>query len=236
MDRTQLKEALEKARLVVASHGMAAHMPSYFKTALMTPVNDSTERLTYEFYLKPDISSYSSNNYSCALNVWYFSDSNVERNGGIYRDYTAKVLIRLGSADITLSELSARENMVSLLAMLAQMVKDTIPPKITATVMTPDVLKEKRQTEHEQKISEQIFRIVGKDALKNLRKGGKSRVSRLPEKYSEVFGTMPEVGRYRFEQVRRVNRRGSVIDRAGYVFFVSKSYDESHVLRAHRVS
>lgn len=236
MDRTQIKEALEKARLVIASHGMVAHMPTYFKSSLMNPVTDSTDRLSYEFYLDPRKSAYSSDNYNCALNVFYSSAGDVERGGGIYSDNKLKVTIRIGSAEVYTNQLTARENMVASLAMLAQMIEATLPDAITTTVMTPEALKEKRQIAHEQTVAEKIFGIIGKDAVKNLRTGGKSRLIRIPEKYAETWGAMPEPGRYRFDQVRYVNRRGHVKDRAGYIFVVSKGYDDSYNLRSTRVS
>lgn len=236
MDRTQLKEALEKARLVIASHGMIAHMPSYYKSALMTPVANTSDRLSYEFYLDPNKSGYAADNYNCALNVYYQSSSDIERDGGIYRDFTSKISIRLGSSEITVDALSARENMIASLAMLAQVVEATIPKMITVTVMTPEDLKEKKRLEYEQKTARRIFDVVGKNSTKNLRTGGKPRISRIPEKYAEEYGSMPEVGRYRFDQIRRVDRSGRIVDRAGYLFVVSKMYDDSYVLRAARTS
>lgn len=236
MNRTQIKEALEKARLVIASHGMVAHMPTYFKSSLMNPVSDYADSLSYEFYLDPNKSGYASDNYSCALNVFYRSAADVERDGGIYRDSKLRVTIRIGSADVTVHQLTARENMVASLGMLAQMIEATIPKTLTTTVMTPEALKEKRQIEHEQKVAAKIFEIIGKDAVKNLRTGGKSRLIRIPEKYAETWGAMPEPGRYRFDQVRYTNRRGQIKDRAGYVFVVSKGYDDSYNLRSTRVS
>lgn len=236
MNRTQIKEALEKARLVIASHGMVAHMPSYFKSSLMNPVSDSTDRLSYEFYLDPNKSGYSSDNYNCALNILYYSASDVERDGGIYRDSKLRVTIRIGSAEVYVQQLTARENMVASLAMLAQMIEATLPQSITTTVVSPEALKERRQLEHEQNIAEKIFRITGKDAVNNLRTGGKSRLIRIPEKYAEIHGAMPDPGRYRFDQVRYINRRGQIKDRAGYVFVVSKGYDDSYNLRSTRVS
>jgi len=160
----------------------------------------------------------------------------MSRDGGIYRDSKLRVTIRIGSADVSVRELTVRENMVASLGMLAQMIEATIPKSLTTTVLTPEALKEKRQIAHEQNVAEKIFRIIGKDSVKNLRTGGKSRLSPLPEKYAETFGEMPEPGHYRFDQVRYVNRRGHVKDRAGYIFIVSKGYEDSYNLRATRVS
>lgn len=236
MDRTPIKEALQKAQLIIAAHGMVSYMPNYVKSSLSNPVGDQTDRLNYEFYIDPNKPGYSAGNYNCALSVHYSSLQEEERDGGIYRDYKACVMIRVGSADLYLSQLARRENMISSLAMLASIVEASIPKNITLTVMSPEVLKEKKQQAHEQKISEQIYNIIGKESIKNLRTGGRSKCTRISEKYSEVYGSMPDVGRYRFSQIRAVDRRGRAKVQACFVFIVDKMRDDSYSLKAYRTS
>ena len=236
MDKTPLKEALEKAQLIVASHGMTNYMPKYSKSSLTNIVGD-VDRLTFDFQLYPEKSSYDSNNFSCSLCIAYNYQRDEEREGGIYRDYAARVSIRLGSIDATLKTIAVRENMISTLTMLIEMIEAVIPPRITVTVMSPEDLKSKRQREHEQKIASQVFDTLGKDSVKNLRVNGKPKITRITEKYVEYYGSMPEPGRYRFNQIRYVNRRGVVKDQATFMFEVIKSYDgSSHMLKAWRLS
>lgn len=236
MDRIPLKEALEKARLVVASHGMVNYMPQYSKNSLSNSA-DGIDRLTYEFLLYPNKSSYNNDNFSCTLCIAYNCEREEERDGGIYQDYNSRVSIRMGNGDMTLSGIKIRENMIASLTMLMEMIETIIPKRLTITVMSPDDLREKRQREHEQSIASQIFDVVGKDAVKNLRVNGKPRTTRLPDKYAEINGTMPDVGRYRFNQIRYRNRHGHITDRAGFIFSISKSYDGSYtMLKIWRVS
>jgi hypothetical protein len=236
MDRTPIKEALEKARLIIASHGMISHMPSYIKSSLANPLNHLIEKISYEFYLDPLQPGYSMNNYNCALNVCYIPNNDEERDGGIYKDFNVRVSIRIGSADLRLQEILARENMISSLTLLGSMIESSIPKKITLMVMSPEDLKEKRKRTFEQQVAEQIFTVLGKESVRNLRKGGKPRHSRIPEKYSEVYGSMPEPGRYRYSQIRAHDRHGHVKNRVEFVFIVNKSFNDFYTLKAYRVA
>ncbi|MBM3194144.1 MAG: hypothetical protein FJZ60_00085 [Chlamydiae bacterium] len=231
MDRSPIREALEKAKLIISSHGMVRHMPSYVKSSLANLVADSAERVSYEFYLYPKKTGYSPGNYNCALSVWYSSGQDVEREGGVYRDYAPLVMVRIGSAELSYAELQLRENMISSLAMLAELLETALPQKITLTVMTPEVLKQKKQSEHEQLVASQIFDVVGKESVSNLRKGGRPKLTRIPDRYSEVYRSMPEPGHYRFSHARRYDRYGHVKDRAEFVFVVV----DPRTLKAYRV-
>lgn len=236
MDRTPLKEALKKAQLIVAAHGMVRYMPQYSKNSLSNLVDDA-DRLTYEFLLHPQKSSYNNDNFSCTLCIVYNCERDDEREGGIYRDYNRRVSIRTGTSDMTLAGIKIRENMIASLTMLVEMIETVIPQRLTVTVMSPEDLREKRQREHEQSIASKIFNVVGKDAVKNLRVEGRPRITRLPDNYAEVNGSMPDIGRYRFEQIRYVNRHGQIKDRAGFIFSVNKSHDGSYtMLKIWRVS
>lgn len=229
MDRIPLKEALEKAQLVVASHGMMNYMPQYSKNSLSNSV-EGIDRLTYEYLLHPSKSSYNNDNFSCTLCIAYNCERDEERAGGIYRDYNSRVSIRMGTGDMTLAGIKIRENMIASLTMLMEMIEIAIPKRLTVTVMSPEDLREKRQREHEQTIASKIFSVVGKSAVKNLRVGGRPRTIRLPDNYAETNGSMPDVGRYRFDQIRYVNRHGQIKDRATFIFSVSKSYDGSYTM------
>lgn len=235
MERTKIKEALEKAQLIVASHGMVNYMPTHAKAALTQPINEYNDRISFDFFLNPKRAGYSSDNYTCSISVLYAYHSDVERDGGIYRDHTSRVSLRLGGGDVSLEQLEQRENMIQSLKMLMEMIAVSIPKSFVETVMTPDALKEKRQLQHEQTVASRIFDAVGKDAIKNLRTNGKPKVSLIPANYAETHGEMPEQGRYRFDHVKAVNRRGQVRDRAGFIFVVKKT-DERYILRAFRVS
>lgn len=235
MDLSGIKEALEKARLIVASHGMVNYMPQYARSSLTSYILDYQESVSFEFFLDPQKTGYSSDNFNCTLNVRYLYDKDVERDGGIYRDYRSRVSIRISSCDLTLEALTKRERMVESLKMLAEMVDSAVPKVIIGTIMSPEDLREKRQLAYEQKVAEQIFSILGKDCIRNVRTNGKPKTTVIPESFVNAYGTMPSPGRYRYDHVKYRTRSGNITDRAKYIFSVSKSYDESYVLRAFKV-
>jgi len=235
MDRSPVKDALEKSRLIISSHGMVNYMPDYAKNSLMNPINEASSGLTFDFCLYPKKSIYDSNNCNCSLVVNYSSSGDIERDNGIYRDYICSVFVRMSSSELTLQMLKKRENMIELLFMLIEMIESIIPKKLTLTVTTPEQLKENKKIHHEQIISEQIFSIAGKNSILNLRKGGKSKTTLLSQKYAEVYGSMPAPGKYRFKHIKNVNRKGKITDQADIVFVV-QSPDDRTIIKAYRVA
>lgn len=238
MDNASISEALERARIIISSHGMMAHMPSYYRSILAQSVGSlhGTTCLQYEFLLDPKKSSYNDENHSCVLIVRYDGDNTVERDGGVYRDLVLKVSIRNASSIVTTASAPARENMLNSMLMLCEMIESALPSELTLTVKSPEVLTEERKVAHEQLVSSRIEYAVGKESLKNLRVGGRPRVVRIPDSYAEMHGSMPEPGRYRYDQVRRSDRRGRVKDRAEFLFVVSTTLDGATLLKAFRTS
>ncbi len=232
MNLAGIKEALEKARLIVASHGMVNYMPQYARSLLTSYILDYQDSMSFEFFLDPQKTGYSSDNFTCTLNVRYSYDKDVERDGGVYRDYRSRVSLRISSCDLNMEALAKREQMVESLKMLVEMIESVVPKVIVGTVMTPEDLREKRQLAHEQKVAEQIFSVLGKDCIRNARTNGKPKTTVIPESFVNVYGMMPAPGRYRYDHVKYRTRSGNITDRAKYIFSVSKTYNESYVLRA----
>jgi len=233
MMEQKLNEVLERARLIISSHGMSNYMPSYAKSTLVHQLHESCDKISYDFMLDPKKSSYSNDNFICTLNVSYAYDCDIERDEGIYRDYMRRISIRIGGGDVSLQMLKNREDMIESIKMLMEMIEVSIPKKIVHTVMTPSALKAKRQKAYEQQISSQIFSIVGKDAVRNVRTGGRPKISVLSQKYAEVYGSMPQPGKYHFDYVKNRNRRGYVTDRASIIFIV-ENFNDSLILKAFR--
>lgn len=234
MDYTPITEALEKARLIISAHGLVKHMPDYSKKDLGQPVNTNHSALRYEFLLDPTISSYSSENYSATFSVNY-DGKQTERDGGIYYDLQLNTSVRLSAMELRSKNIVARENMISSLMMLCDMVELSLPKEITITVWTPEQLRDKRAREKEQIVARDIHHSIGKECIKNLRAGGKPKLTQIPHKYVERYGEMPPEGTYRYS-TSKYSRRGGEKDRKDYVFSVVKYDTETWYVRARRTA
>lgn len=235
MDKTPIKEALEKARLIIASHGMVSHMPGYSRDYLGRPVEDDTYSLQYDFLFDPTQPSYSGNNFSCSIVVSFSSTSEIERNGGIYRDYKSRVVVRANSVEMAPKMFRVRENMVASLLMLCEMIEGVLPKELTVTVFSPEEHAERKQLTKEQEIGRRIYNIIGSECVKNLRTGGRAKLTRIPNRYAEVWESMPELGQYRFHTARWSRRDGEK-DKKNYVFNVMKHDEDSYYISARRIA
>lgn len=228
-----INDALEKARAIVASHGLVKYMAGYTRNALAQPVNGATY-LRYDLFLDPDKPSYASDNCSAALAISY-EPNRERRDGGIYDDYTLKVSVRLNSMELRSEIAKARENMIASMLMLCDMVELVLPKKFTVTVMTAEEVVDQEVKSKEQDIARRIHRMIGKECVKNLRAGGRPKVTRIPNKYAETWGEMPKPGRYRYTDSAWSARRGSERNRKDYVFTVSQYDSEYWYVSARRV-
>lgn len=235
MDKTLIKEALEQARLIIASHGMVNHMPGYSRDFLGRPVDNDAYNLQYDFLLDKNRPSYSGDNFSCSLIVSYNSSGDVERDGGIYRDYKAKTVVRANSAEMTASMFRVRENMVASLLMLCEMIEGVLPKQITITVYSAEEQQARKKRAHEQEIAQRIYNILGNECVKNLRVGGRSKLTRIPSRYAENWESMPELGQYHFTNSRWSRRIGER-DRKDYVFAVMKHDEDSYYVSTRRIA
>jgi hypothetical protein len=232
-----LKEALQKAKLFVASHGLVNHMTAYSKSALGYELSNDETCLSFDYALDPNKSLYSSDNFCCTLNICYWSPRGpIERDGGVYSDYHLKITIRMNSFELTLEKINSRENMISSISMLAGMIESTIPKTITITVTTHEELCEKRQIAHEQFVASRLYEVIGKELVRNLRVGGNPKILRIPDKFVEIYGKMPDLGLYHYDQIRYRNRRGQIKARAGFILTVNKNSDDSYFIVAKRTS
>ena len=163
--------------------------------------------------------------------IGYTPGQDIVIDGGIYRDHKRRLHIRYGSGEANFSDFKMRENFVSSLLMLCEMIESLTPENITVTVETPEEGVKRLRREFEQKIGSQIYDVLTKDDFKNLRKGGKARLSRIPDSYVSYYGSLPEQGTYAYKHVARRNRRGQILEYVDYVFRVHPSSEE--IGRAH---
>jgi len=213
MDRTQLKQVLETVVAVVTSHGIMSNMSPWNRERI--PVNfDNSDGVGFDFNLDPTRSAWDSNNFSCSLKFTYVTDSPRNVDGGTYRDYRRRISFGTSGTDVDLSLMKTRENLMNSLIMVAEMLESLTPQRITLTVESPEEAASRRQKEHEQVVGGQIFAELEKSSLRNLRKGGKPRLVRFEK------STGQPVGSYRYEHVRRYNRRGYAVDKVNYRFIV----------------
>ena len=235
MDRTEIVKALKIARTVVVAHGLANHVPERFKGGLTAEINDYSDFSQYEFYLYPKQSIWDSNNYSCALVIGYTPGQDIVIDGGIYRDHKRRLHIRYGSGEANLSDFKMRENFVSSLLMLCEMIESLTPESITVTVETPEEVIRRRRREYEQEIGNRIHGVLDKNDFKNLRRGGKARLVRIPDTYTSCYGSLPEQGTYAYRHAARRNRRGSVLEYVNYVFRVHPSSEGGSYVKISKV-
>lgn len=235
MDMTPLTNVLRSAKALVGSHGIMKYMRDYERRIFDREIDETTYSLRYEFCVDPQKSVYSSDNVSCSLNIYYDPGTDYDHEGGINRRFTRRVTMSYNSCEMTLSTLPVRENFIKALAMIAEMLETIMPPDIVIVVRTAEEVADRKALREEQQVAENVFREIGWDAIKGLRKGGRSRVVRLPSSYSEKHGAMPLSGAYRYEQVRRTTRRGHVREKANYLFKVFKTFTDEVNVKIFRV-
>lgn len=211
MDATPRREALRTAKAIIASHGMVAHMNKYNLDALSREVTDGSTGMRYDFSLDPSRSAWHESNPSVTLGVVYNADpkgAQLNSEGAMVLDNYLRIVVGTSSGDMDLETLKRREGMITMLAMLAEMLTTTLPQKITLTMETPAQVAERTQRQAEQIVGNQIYDNLGEAAFKGLRAGGSYRSFRLTSAYVSADGKYPEPGTYRFRHARRIDRKG----------------------------
>lgn len=236
MDTTPLKTALNTAKTLVGAHGFMNYMREYDRRRFDHEIDDSTHALRYEFCMDPNKSSYSPDNFSCALNISYDPGADYDHEGGINRRYARKITLSYGHCELTLKTLPSREDFIKALSMVAEMMETVLPNDIVLVVQTAEEVADCKAIRQEQQVADNVFHEIGWQSVKGLRKGGKPRVVRLANTYLEKHGSMPESGTYRYEQVRRSTRRGVVREKANYIFKVFKTFSNEVNVKIFRVA
>ena len=230
MDRSPLTNALRMAKDVISTHGIVQYMNENSKNwALNRPIEDPSDGIQFDFSLDPKKSPWDSYNCSFCLRVNYATDGiDREISGGVYRNYKRKVKINYSSAEVTTKNCKSRENLISSLLMLCEMLESLLPKDIQLTVFTEQEVLEKKKLFEEQKVSVDIFNSVGPSYIKNLRKGGKGKIARIPESYAQDHGSFPETGDYRFRYDHQYDRRGFPKKTNTYILKVTTQNNSSY--------
>jgi hypothetical protein len=219
MDAFPRIEALRTAKMLIASHGIVAHMNKYNQDVLARDVQDGTIGLRYDFHIDPLRNGWADANPSCSLNVVYVTDpkgSRIDETGAMVVDNFLRITVSASSGDMTLDVFRRREGMLSMLGMLCEMLQEVLPPKLSLIMETPQMVVDNARKAFEQQVGQQIFANLGPDAFKGLRRDGVGRSFRLTSAYSSPDGKYPETGTYRFRHVRVTDRRGHARDVAYY--------------------
>ena len=218
MDRSSITAALNVARGLVLSHGIANHMNAYSRKQASAEISESAGVVRFDFVLDPNKSMWGSDNPCCSIVVGYAADPKGARqheDGSVVMDHFRYVTCRAGTEDINLARFREREAMLNNLVMLGEMIESVLPPSLTILIMSSEDAKEKRRREGEQLVGSLIHESIGAHSLKGLRKGGSSRVFRL-----HMTASPPAEGRYEYTHIRRRNSRGQAVDKAKYVIRV----------------
>lgn len=235
MDYGHIKNALETARGIISAHGIINYMSDHSKNILAMPVSEGVTSLRFEFSLQPTQPSWAPSNSSCSLVIDYNGGKYYEVNGDTHRDFASKIRVTHSSGEITLAMLKARENMMSTVMLLLEMIDAVLPSKITVVTETAAQKAEAAHRELFRKIGGQIGTVLGHAALKGIRSGGKRRVKELSPDYIEKYGEMPADGAYPYRQVRRWNRRGDPTEAVQYTFFVRNTENNRTIVQIERV-
>lgn len=220
MDTAPRIEALRTAKMLIASHGLVAHMNKYNRDSLARDMQDDADGLRYDFHLDPTKTSWSDSNPSCSLLVRYTVDpkgNRIDETGAMVLDNTLRVAISASANDMDVETFRRRESMLTMLGMLCDMLSEVLPSKLTLIMQTPQVVVDNARKAFEQQVGQQIFKDLGGSAFKGLRcdsAGG--RTIRLTSAYASPDGKYPESGTYRFRHVRTMDRRGNARDVAYY--------------------
>jgi hypothetical protein len=219
MDTMPRIQALQTAKVLIGSHGLVAHMNKYNRDVLARELRDDTIALRCEFHLDPARNGWADNNPSASLSIMYASDprgSRIDETGAMVVDNFLQITISASSGDMQLDIFRRRENMLSMVGMLCEMLQQTLPQKLTLVMETPELVAANARKSFEQQVGQQIFTNIGVDAFKGLRRDGASRSHRLTSTYTSPDGKYPETGTYRFRHVRVADRRGHARDVAYY--------------------
>ena len=211
MDATPRIEALRTAKAIIGSHGVVAHMNKYNRDVLAREVTEGSMGMRCDFNLDPARSAWHESNPSVTLVVAYNADpkgAQLNDEGAMVIENYLRIAVGTSGGDMDLETLKQRESMVSMVAMLGEMLTTTLPQKITLTMESPAQVVERTQRQHEQLVGKQIYDNLGEAAFKGLRVNGSGRFVRLTSTYASVTGKYPDSGTYRFRHVRRVDRRG----------------------------
>ena len=211
MDTTPRTEALRAAKALIGSHGIVTHMNKYNRDLLAREIDPATTGIRYEFQLDPTRNSWADNNPSCTLQVIYGADpkgSRVASDGSLVVDNYLRVGVSTSGTDMDVETLRRRENMVSLLGMLCEMLTVTLPQTLTLVMETPEIAAANARKAAEQKVGHEVYVNLGESAFKGLRRGGSSRSARLTAAYRSTDGKYPETGTYRYRHVRSIDSRG----------------------------
>lgn len=219
MDATPRIEALRTAKAIIGSHGVVAHMNKYNQDVLAREVTEGSTGMRYDFNLDPTRSAWHESNPSVTLAVVYNADpkgAQLNEEGAMVMDNYLRIAVATSGGDMDLETLKRRENMVSMVAMLGEMLTTMLPQKITLTMESPTQVVERTQRAAEQLVGKQIYDTLGDAAFKGLRIGGSSRTLRLTPTYTSMTGKYPDPGTYRFRHIRRADRRGYPKEIANY--------------------
>jgi len=224
MDSVTVRSALEKAKLIVLNHGMVAHMSPYNKGNLERgTVADDDDSLSFEFVLDPSKSSWDDSNCRLTLTVQYRSSGDVMLNGDRVRHSARHIRFHWNSGMGTVELLTSRESMISNLMLLNELLVVALPEKVSRVVQTAAQIEAEKKAELDRLTAHHIAHHIGKDAMRGLRTGGRSRTVYITPEYlqnSPSVREYPAVGTYVYEQIRRTDRRGRVKESVRYSFRV----------------
>ncbi len=214
MDRSAITSALKLAKNIVTSHGISAYLTQHMRLVASRPVEPTDTGFRLDYCLEPERSPWQ-DNPGCSIHVSYVPSpkGSEAREGADVLDYNLSITVRANSDDMTIKRMRAREVLISNLSMLCDMLEASLPPVATVIIFTPEERRAKTELEAEQIVGWNIHEHLGRDSLKGLRKGGRSKLF-------HNNGIAPD-GTYRYTHVRRMNSRGAVTDRAKYVMRVN---------------
>lgn len=226
MDWTQVKEALTAIRTMIGSHGASRYMNDRTKELLVQQTYDHEDRLRVEFVQDPKRSSWATNNPNIILTVAFLERDKPYQgpDGGMYRFLDRKISMGWSHCESPIAEFKRREDMVSNVGLLAELIEMATPESIVQTVMTPAEVEEKKRKEHNQILGRQLYKYVEDKkpgAFLGLRKGGKERRFMIE---SDFIGTL-EPGTLSYMHVKSYDRRGKIKDKVDFNMRLMKTHD-----------
>lgn len=219
---TAIKDALEVVRGIVSAHGITHYMQAHSKNTLSHPLDLGTTSVRYEFSLDTSQPYWVANNPSCTLAIDYSGGDHYDVSGDTHRNYKAKIRLQYSSGEVSLQNMKPREDMMSTIMLVAEMINAVIPQKITVVTETFAQKEEASRQNAQRLIGDRIGKSYGRLAMKGIRSGGKKRTLTFPAAYLEKYGEPPPEGSYPFKQIRRWNRRGDAVEVVNYTLFVHR--------------
>ncbi|NBZ95433.1 MAG: hypothetical protein EBR40_03250 [Proteobacteria bacterium] len=225
MESVTVRSALEKAKLLVMSHGLMANMTPYSKSTLERKTfEEHDDSISFEFVLDPTKSSWDDDNFRMNLSVQYRTKGDVFIEGDRVRPSSRQIRFHWNSGSGTLEHLMRRESMMNNLLLLNELLVAALPEHVSWVVQTAAQIESEKKAEADKRTAYNIAAAIGKEAMRGLRTGGRSRTVFLTPAYLESFapgeGKYPEDGTYTYEQIRRTDRRGRVKESVNYRFRV----------------